>query len=36
MRNFFVHPSSGGTFENEDDAEDFIRFHPVKKERIDG
>ena len=23
--------SSGGTFENEDDAEDFFRLHPVKK-----
>ena len=26
--------SSGGTFENEDDAGDFFRFHPVKKEAI--
>jgi hypothetical protein len=32
MWNCFVHPSSGGTFENEDDAGDFLfRFHPVKK-----
>jgi hypothetical protein len=33
MWNCFVHPS-GGTFENEDDAGDFFRFHPVKKEGI--
>ena len=26
--------SSGGIFENEDDAGDFFRFHPVKKEGI--
>ena len=34
MWNCFVHPSSGGTFKNEDDAGDFFRFHPVKKEGI--
>ncbi len=31
MWNCFVHPSSGGIFENEDDAGDFFRLHPVKK-----
>jgi hypothetical protein len=35
MCNCFDHPSSGGTFENEDDAGDFFRFHPVKKEGTD-
>jgi hypothetical protein len=28
--------SSGRTFENEDDAGDFFRFHPVKNEGTDG